>query len=287
MVAQKAFSSARARRGTVFKIGEFSKLSQVTVKTLRYYDQIGLLQPAEVDRFTGYRHYSASQLRRLHRILALKDLGLSLEQIGQLLEDDLSPDQIRGILRLKQVEIQAQVAEEQARLARVEQRIRQIEQEETMSTQEVVLKKVPTQAVASVREVIPTYQDIGRLFGEVFAHLGQHGINPAGPGVGIYYDEEYRERDPDVEAAVPVTGSVAAGDRVKQRELPAVEAMACIVHEGSFDALGETYTQLMTWIEANGYRIAGPNREVYIQWAQPGEDPSGNITEIQFPVEKT
>jgi effector-binding domain-containing protein len=271
----------------MFKIGEFSKLSQVTVKTLRYYDQIGLLQPAEVDRFTDYRYYSASQLPRLNRILALKDLGLSLDQIGQLLEDDLSPDQIRGILRLKQVEIQAQVAEEQqARLVRVERRLRQIEKEKTMSTQEVVLKKVPAQAVASVREVIPTYQDIGNLFGEVFAHLGQHGINPAGPGVGIYYDEEYRERDTDVEAAVPVTGSVAAGDRVKQRELPAVETMACIVHEGSFDTVGETYTQLMTWIEANGYRMAGPSREVYIQWAQPGEDPSGNITEIQFPVEK-
>ena len=120
----------------MFKIGEFSKLSQVTVKTLRYYDQIGLLQPAEVDRFTGYRQYSASQLPRLNRILALKDLGLSLDQIGQLLEDDLSPDQIRGILRLKQVEIQAQVAEEQARLARVERRLIQIEKEKTMSTQE-------------------------------------------------------------------------------------------------------------------------------------------------------
>ena len=271
----------------MFKIGEFSKVSQVTVKTLRYYNQIGLLQPAEVDRFTGYRHYSASQLPRLHRILALKDLGLSLDQLGRLLEDDLTPDQIRGILRLKQVEIRAQVTEEQARLARVEQRLRQIEREETMSTQEVVLKNVPAQEVASVRDVIPTYQDIGRLFGEVFAHLGQHGINPAGPGVGIYYDEEYRERDVDVEAAVPVTGSVAGEDRVNHRELLAVETMACIVHEGSFDTVGETYTQLMTWIEANGYRIAGPSREVYIHWAQPGEDPSDNITEIQFPVEKT
>ena len=270
----------------MFKIGEFSKLSQVTVKTLRYYDQIGLLQPAEVDRFTGYRQYSASQLPRLNRILALKDLGLSLDQIGQLLEEKLPPDQIRGILRLKQVEIQTQVAEEQARLARVEQRLRQIEQEETMSAQEVVIKKVPAQAVASVRAVIPTYGDIGQLFGEVFAHLGQHGATPAGPAIGLYYDDEYRERDVDAEAAMPVSSSLPDGDRVKRRKLPAVDTMACIIHEGSFDTLGETFTQVMTWIEANGYRIAGPNREVYIEWAQPGEDPSGNITEIQFPVDK-
>ena len=158
----------------MFKIGEFSKLSQVTVKTLRYYDEIGLLKPAEVDRFTSYRYYSASQLPRLNRILALKDLGLALDQIAQLLEDDLSPDQIRGILRLKQVEIQRQVQEEQARLARVEQRLRQMEQEETMPSQEVVLKNVPAQPVASVRDVAPAYSVIGQFLGEVFAHLGQH-----------------------------------------------------------------------------------------------------------------
>ncbi len=124
----------------MFKIGEFSKLSRVTVKTLRYYDEIGLLKPAEVDRFTSYRYYSVSQLPRLNRILALKDLGLSLDQIGQLLKDDLSPEQIRGMLRLKQAEIRQQVQEEQARLARVEQRLRYIEQEDKMPNYDVVIK---------------------------------------------------------------------------------------------------------------------------------------------------
>lgn len=136
----------------MFKIGEFSKFSQVSVKTLRYYDQLNLLKPAEVDRFTGYRYYSARQLPRIHRILALKDLGLSLDQIAQVLEDDLPPDEIRGMLRLKRAEIQGQVRQEQARLARVEWRLRQIEQEETMPAQEVVLKKVPPIEIASVRD---------------------------------------------------------------------------------------------------------------------------------------
>jgi DNA-binding transcriptional MerR regulator len=267
----------------MFKIGEFSKFSQVTVKTLRHYDKLGLLKPAEVDRFTGYRYYSASQLPRINRILALKDLGLSLDQIAQLLEDDLSPDQIRGMLRLKQAEIQQEVREEQARLARVEWRLKQIEQEETMPTQEVVLKKVTPIAVASVRDIIPI-TGIGQLFGEVFAYLGQHKINPAGPTMGIYYDEEFREEAVDVETAVPVGESVPTGERVKSRELPAVEEMACIVHEGTFDTLAGTYGQLMAWIEANGYRMAGPIREVYMQWA--GADDATNITEIQLPVAK-
>jgi DNA-binding transcriptional MerR regulator len=270
----------------MFKIGEFSKLSQVPAKTLRYYDQIGLLKPAEVDRFTGYRYYSADQLPRLNRILALKDLGLALEQIARLLESDLPPAQIRGMLRLKQVEIQQQVQDEQARLARVEWRLRRIEQEETMPTQEVVLKQIPAQTVAALRDVIPDYGHIGHLFGEVFGHLGQQRVNPNGPPIGIYYDEEYREQDVDAEAAVPVAGSFPAGDRVQSRELPAVAEMACIVHTGDFDTLGGTYGQLMAWVEANGYRMCGPIREVYVRWSEPDEDPSNRITEIQLPVEK-
>jgi effector-binding domain-containing protein len=271
----------------MFKIGEFSKLSHVTVKTLRYYDQTGLLKPAEVDRWTSYRYYSADLLPRLNRILALKDLGLSLDQIARLLDEDLSPDQIRGMLRLKQVELQEQLEEEQARLARVEQRLRQIEQEETMSTQEVAVKNIPAQAVASVRDVIPTYSDVGQLFGEVFAYLGRHRITPAGPPIGIYHDQEFREQDADVEVAVPVIGSIPEGDRLKERELPAVEEMACIIHQGSYETVGGTYGALMAWIEANGYRMVGPVREVYVRGPESGGDPSTYVTEIQLPVEKT
>jgi len=267
----------------MFKIGEFSRFSQVTVKTLRHYDNLGLLKPAKVHRFTGYRYYSASQLLRLNRILALKDLGLSLDQIAQLLEGDLSPDQIRGMLRLKQAEIQEQVQEKQARLARVEWRLKQIEREETMPTQEVVIKKVPPIVVASVRDTVPVTQ-IGQLFGEVFAYLDQHKVSPAGPTMGIYYDEEFHEEGVDVETAVPVAGPVPSGERVKGRELPAVEEVACIIHEGSFDNLSGTYGQLMAWIEANGYHMNGPIREVYVQFTGP--DATANITEIQLPVAK-
>jgi effector-binding domain-containing protein len=269
----------------MFKIGEFSRFSQVTVKTLRYYDEIGLLKPAEVDPFTGYRYYSASQFPRIHRILALKDLGLTLEQIGDLLEGDLTPDQIRGILRMKQSEIKQQVAEEQARLARVEQRLKQIEQEEAMPTQEVVIKKVPAHRIASVRDNV-TVEGIGQLFGELFGYLGQLGMGPAGPPIGIYYDEEFRDEAIDAEIAAPVTGSVPEGGRIKVRELPGVDQVASIIHEGGYEDIGGTYGQLLKWIEANGYRIAGPIREVYVQGVEPGRDPADYVTEVQLPVEK-
>ena len=127
----------------MFKIGDFSKLSRVPVKTLRYYDEIGLLPPEQVDQYTGYRYYSAHQLERLNRILALKDLGLSLEQIRQMLVQSLPADQIRGMLRLKQAELAEEISDNQARLARVEARLRQIEQENGMPDYEVTIKKLP------------------------------------------------------------------------------------------------------------------------------------------------
>jgi effector-binding domain-containing protein len=270
----------------MFKIGEFSKLSQVPVKTLRYYDEIGLLEPAEVDEFTGYRHYSAEQLPRLNRILALKDLGLSLAEIGELLDGDLPAEQIRGMLRLKQAEVKGRVKEEQARLERVERRLKQIEQEGVMSSQEVIVKRIPTMKVAAVRGVIPTYGEIGQLYSLLFKHVGRHRARPAGPALAIYYDEGYRETDVDAEAAVPLSKDLPDGDRVTVRELPAVEQMACTVHKGSYDSMAEAYTGILTWIEVNGYRICGPNREVYIKGPGLLTRPSGYVTELQIPVEK-
>lgn len=116
--------------------------------------------------------------------------------------------------------------------------------------------------------------------------MGQNRVRPAGPGLAVYYDPEYRERDADVEAAVPIGEQVASGGRVVVRELPGADSMACVVHQGAYDGIGQAYTALMSWIEANGYRIAGPNREVYLRGPESGVDQAGYVTEVQFPVEK-
>ncbi len=152
----------------MLRIGDFSTLSQVTIKTLRYYDEQGLLRPAHVDAVTGYRYYAVSQLPRLHRILALRDLGFSLDQIGSVLNDGVTAEQLRGMLLLRQVEQQAKVEEEQSRLARLQARLSLIEKEQDMGN-EVVIKEVPAQWIASVRETIPNYPSVGKLYGEVAA----------------------------------------------------------------------------------------------------------------------
>ena len=282
----------------MIRIGDFSKLSRVSVKTLRYYDEVGLLKPVEVDRFTGYRTYSIGQLARLNRILVFKDLGFSLEQIAQLLDESLPAAQIRGMLRLKEAEIQDRVREEHERLALVEARLGQIEQEGSMPAYDVVIKKVEPQLVASLRGVIPTYADQGGLWDEMDAFLGRHKANPVGPCLSIYHDTEYKEHDVDVEVCEPLGQPISGNERVKVYTLPAVETMACVIHRGDFRSIGETYNALVAWIESNGYRIIGPNREVYVLAvgaSQAGveyparyltDKDENRVTEVQFPVAK-
>ena len=271
----------------MFKIGDFSKLSQVSVKTLRYYDEIGLLRPSEIDRFTGYRYYTASQLSRLNRILLLKDLGLSLDQIGHLLEDDLPPAQLRGMLKLRQAEIEHSIEDEEARLVRVAALLNQIEQENatTVSQYDIVIKKVAPVRIASIRDVVANYDAQGELWGELGAYLAQHNVKAVAPCLTIDHNDSYKERDVDLEVCEVIDAALPATDRVKVRELPAVEQMACTVHHGPFNLLSHGYQALMQWAEASGYRFCGPSREVYLQVSETGDE-STNVAEIQIPVEK-
>jgi DNA-binding transcriptional MerR regulator len=273
----------------MFKIGDFSKLCRVPTSMLRYYADLGLLEPAHIDKFTGYRYYTADQIPRLNRILALRDLGLSLEQIKAMLHEKLLPEEIRGMLRLKQAEIEQRVQEEQERLARVMARLKQMEQEKHMPTLEVVLKQIPVQHVMAIREVIPTPVYVGTLMNQVFAALGANGIQPTHAPIALYHDEEFTLINMDTEIAIPVAESVNAilplgdGRQLAATDLPAIPIAACVIHAASYDLFEETYAALGQWIADNGYQIAGPSREIYL--VDAGE-PSGPITEIQWAVEK-
>lgn len=269
----------------MIRIGDFSRISQVPVSTLRYYDEMGLLKPTHVDPFSGYRSYSLDQLPRLNRIVALKDLGFSLEEVARLLGDDLPLEQLRGMLRLKRAELRQQVQEAFARLEQVEFRLKQIEQENRMSSYDVVLKKVEPLRVASVRGVIPAYSEQGNLWGELGVYLKIQRVTPIGACFTLYHSDE-----PTIDAEVcePIgAATLTPAARVQVRELPAVEQMATAVHHGPFTTIGGCYRALVQWIENNGYRICGPGREVYLQPPANASqvDPS-TVTEIQFPVEK-
>ncbi len=277
----------------MIRIGEFSKLVQVPVATLRYYDQIGLLKPVEIDRFTGYRYYSTSQLPRLHRILALKGLGFSLDQIGAVLAEGLTPEQMRGMFRLRHAQISQQLIDMQTQLTEVEVRLQQIEREEQLSNYDVMLKQVEARLVAAVRAILPNHGAVGALFGEVYEALGDHAAEALGPHPGeggqtlvLWYDTEFKVQEVDGAAAFFVRCRVPESGRMHVYDLPAA-TMAATIHHGSYQTINEAHEAVLRWIEANSFRIVGPDREVYLYNAPPirRDDPT-YVTEIQYPVEK-
>jgi DNA-binding transcriptional MerR regulator len=198
------------------------------VKTLRYYDETGLLKPVHVDPFTGYRLYEYSQLWVLHRTagsasVALKHLGFSLEQIGRLLDDGLSVKQMRGMLKPSETDARQRVREEAERLERIGARLRQIEQEDCMSKYDVVIKSVDDVKVASVRDVVPTPPEQGGLWQELEEYLAQKRVRPTGACFRLYHDDEYKERDWDLEVCEPIDAELGETQRVKVQTLPAVK----------------------------------------------------------------
>lgn len=198
----------------MFKIGDFSQLGQVSVKTLHHYDAINLFKPAHIDPGTGYRFYAADQLVRLNRILILKDLGFSLEQIATLLDAHLSIDQLRDMLQTRQTELAQHITVEQARLAKLAARLQLIEQEDKMPNYEVIPKQLEPTLVVSIRQTIPTYMDIGALIGEVYTYLAAQQVKPGISGA-IWHDPEYRDQDVDAEALVFIEQPAPATERVR------------------------------------------------------------------------
>ncbi len=291
----------------MLKIGDFSKLAHVTIKALRHYDELGLLRPVWIDRYTGYRYYRLEQLPRLNRILALKDLGFTLEQVGELLAADLPADRLRQLFDQQQMAVQQRLLAEQERLERVAERLRQIEQEGRLPVYDVTLRALPALAVASMRAFIPQPASLAeqrpfmqRFIGEWAAQAGLH---PAGPWVTVFHNPAYAERNLDVEIALPVTGEAlkagGAPSRARRwvglRELPALPQMAGLLHPTDSGPVESAYNALFAWAEHGGYQVTGPLRQVWLEESSspvplPASAPSGStcsLVEVQAPVEST
>jgi len=235
----------------MFKIGDFSRLTQVTVKALRHYDRLGLLKPEHTDATSGYRHYTAAQLPRLERLLALKDLGFALEQVGRLLDADLSAGQLRQLLRQKEAEVRATIAVEGERLARIEARVRQLDATERVAHYPVALRAVAAQGVASLRATLPAHRSVGTLIGELRAYAGEHGL-AATAWTTLWHDGEYRETEIAAEATFTTTDALPEHPRIRPAELPAVATMACARHRGLLAEVGAAHAAILDWMAAEG-----------------------------------
>jgi len=255
----------------MLKIGEFSRLSQVTVKTLHHYDEIGLLVPAHVDKYTDHRYYSVDQLPQIHRIMALKGLGLSLEQIGLMLSERLDSQQVRGMLRLKQNEIQQHLREEQAQLAQVEFRLRMLEMEENMPELEVTVKQIAPMRALTLRMSFTRDQAVA-VAQELNQALAQNNVKLAGPETEIRYAEEFKPGAAfeDVELVLPVDERQTKDVRLPTlgtltlTTVPGLEMAASFMHRGAHtQPIDEALLMLQRWVVANGYKLGGSNRVVH------------------------
>jgi DNA-binding transcriptional MerR regulator len=272
----------------MFTVGEFSQLAQVSKRLLRYYDEIGLLKPVRTDPITGYRYYSAEQLPRLNRILALKELGLSLDQIQRLLSDNVSTDEMQGMLLLKKAEIEQQLRGELQRIRSIEARLQSIRSAEANKPLDVIIKQIPAQPVLSLRTVVESFEAGLIIFGQIRTTL------PEKSGYGmcfvISHDDGCVERDMDlemgrfIEANTHVSVTLYDDLQLRFRELPAAPTMATTVVKGALETIHTGYADIGRWAEANGYRPAGKPREITLQVPQ-AVDGRDLITEIQFPVD--
>jgi DNA-binding transcriptional MerR regulator len=270
----------------MFTVGEFSKIAQVSKRLLRYYDEIGLFIPAHIDPFTSRRFYSAEQMPMLNRILALKDIGLSLEQIQRLLRDNVSTDELQGMLLLKKAEIETQLREEMQRIRRIESRLFAIR--EADKTPNVVIKQMPMQPVLSTRVIAESFETGLDTMRYIRAELPDN--KRYGFCFCICQEENVSMNDMDLEigcfieadnhAIVPLSDGI----QLTYRQLSPVDIMATTVVSGRLEHILAGYTQIGTWAEANGYRPIGMPREVTLQFSQSA-DASDLITEVQFPVE--
>jgi DNA-binding transcriptional MerR regulator len=274
----------------VFKIGDFSRIARVSCRLLRYYDELGLLKPAQLEHDSGYRYYSASQLPRLNRILVLKELGLSLEDIARVLDSNLSAAELRGMLMVRRSDAQRALTEEMERLRHIESRIAQIDTEGELSVDDVIMRSEPAQLILSVRRVLPSFaaaRDLIRELSEPACGLKARG--QLGRLTAIAHAQEFELDRIDVEMGFVVASDVreairlASGEQLTARELPAVERMATCVRIGLPERAHLITGKIGLFLEANGYALAGPGREVFLQPPRP-ERMEDSVVEMQFPV---
>jgi DNA-binding transcriptional MerR regulator/effector-binding domain-containing protein len=270
----------------MFAIGDFARLGRVSVRMLRHYDALGLLVPARVEPSTGYRSYAAAQLSRLNRIIALKDLGFTLRQVGEVLDEKVGIDELQGMLRLRRAELETEAEAARARLLSVEARLAIIEAEGRMPAAEVVVKRIPAIRVAETTGIAASYESadvgpvIGPLFDQLCSRLEAAGIETVGAGIACY---EPAADGVLIHAALPVAVDLGPGSGFEVVDLPPIEA-ATLVHHGSMDTADFAVQQLGRWIEANGYHSLGYARELNLE-CPPDRDLW--VTELQEPIVKT
>jgi DNA-binding transcriptional MerR regulator/effector-binding domain-containing protein len=274
----------------MFSIGEFARLGTVSVRTLRHYDEIGLLRPAKVDPETGYRGYSAEQLGRLNRIVALKELGLSLTQTRQLL-DGITLEELQGMLMLRRAQLEHELEEHRSQLLGVEARLRYIAREGAMPADDIVVKKIPEMGVVAIAARAPGFGapnivPVVNRAKELFDQLGvSERVKEAGPYL-IFYEHDHGQ-DVTVYLALPVAEPPAElPEPARYLVLPEIEAAVAVRTGPAAGIFPVVYHDLARWADEHGYQVSPPGREVWVHEVHDIAEVSQQVIEIQLPFRR-
>ena len=270
----------------MLKIGEFSKLSRVSVRMLRHYDEIGLLKPARIDPFTEYRYYREDQLPIVCRITALKDMGFSLADIVKILDVYEDRDQLERFFSVRQKELEALSRETEHKLTLLDAARKRLRKEDDMSYN-VTIKTIPARYAATVHMVVPRYEDEGMIWGVLTEETCRMGLVEADPCLCAvsFLDGEYKEENVEMMAWKTVRGSYPDTEHVQFQTLPEVTVASC-THRGSYAQITDVYAAVLSWMEANGYEPAAPMFNIYHVSPHETQNPDEFVTEICYPVKK-
>ena len=270
----------------MLKIGDFSKLSRVSIRMLRYYDEIGLLKPVEIDRFTDYRYYSESQLPAVCRITALRDMGFRLADVSAILAEYDDPAALERRFTALRAQLERQQSETRQRLLLLDTAIKRLRKEEVMKY-DITVKTLPERYAATCRMTIPRYEDEGQVWGVLCQETAHLNLIPSDPCYCCvaFLDGEYKETDVEVEAQKTVRGTYPDTEHVKFRTLPAVTYAGC-TFRGGYEQINDVIAALTAWVEANGYQYDGPMFDIYHVSPHETSDPSQFVTEVCYPVRK-
>ena len=271
----------------MLKIGDFSKLSRISIRMLRHYDEIGLLQPETVDTFTGYRYYSAGQLPLAGRIRLLRSMGFSLSAVHEIMHQCTDADSWRHYLQIKYAEVRQEAQETAERLQLLETAIHRLRKDESTMKYDVNVREMPQRYVVSLRRVIPAYDQEGILWQQMTAVSAPQNIKVANPcdSLAVFHDEGYKESDVDVEVQITVEGSYKNTENVVFKTVPPV-LIASAVYKGSYNQLTEVNQTVAQWVTDNGYAFNGAMFCIYHVSPAAESNPDNLVTEVCFPVKK-
>jgi DNA-binding transcriptional MerR regulator len=274
----------------MFRIGEFSRIARVSMRLLRHYEELGLLRPAHTDAGNGYRYYTAAQLAELNRILVLRGLGLSLEQIARCLQDSISSGELKGMLLMRRAEIEQSQAELALQLRMLESRVASLDTDPAEPLDDVVIRSEPERLFVSLRSRERSFSAALALALELQRELPlQLGRAGLGPFIVVSHAPEFEPDDLDLELgfaveSAPARAPVLNGQRLQCGRLPGYERVASCVRFGSPAQAHLTTARIGSYLERTGYQLAGPNRELFLQLPRDG-DVDTAVVEMAFPIE--